>query len=103
MNLPFEAMIKENINADRIIIFSDNECNGGYWSEPVQKNADRYRSKTGNDLWVHAIDLVGYGTQQFHGKKTNVIAGWSEKVLEFIKLAEQGESSLIDTINNYMY
>lgn len=103
MQLPFATMIQEKINADRIIIISDNECNGGYWSEPVQSLADEYRKLTGNDIWVHAIDLQGYGTQQFHGKKTNIIAGWSEKVFSFIKLAEQGDGNLERTIEQYTY
>lgn len=103
MSLPFDKMINDKIKADRIIILSDNECNGGWWSDPVQKIADLYRRTTGNDIWVHAIDLQGYGTQQFYGNKTNLIAGWSEKVLDFIKLAEQGEGSLEETIENYTY
>ena len=103
MHLPFAAMIQEKINADRVIVISDNECNGGYWYKPVQSLADEYRKLTGNDIWVHAIDLQGYGTQQFHGKKTNVIAGWSEKVFSFIKLAEQGEGNLERTIEQYTY
>lgn len=103
MYLPFEKMIKDKVKADRIIILSDNECNGGWWSKPVQSLADKYRKSSGNDIWVHAIDLQGYGTQQFHGKKTNIIAGWSEKVFDFIKLAEQGEGNLTKTIENYTY
>jgi hypothetical protein len=103
MQLPFEKMIADNIKADRIIVLSDNECNGGWSSSPVQTLADAYRRKTGNDIWVHAIDLQGYGTQQFHGKKTNIIAGWSEKVFSFIKLAEQGEGNLERTIEQYAY
>ena len=106
MYLPFEKMIGDRIKADRIIILSDNECNdGGYWysSKTVQASADEYRRKTGNDIWVHAIDLQGYGTQQFHGAKTNIIAGWSEKVFDFIKLAEQGEGNLEKTIEQYTY
>ena len=103
MQLPFNKMISDNIKADRVIVISDNECNGGWWSAPIQKLADEYRRITGNDIWVHAIDLQGYGTQQFHGAKTNIIAGWSEKVLEFIKLAEQGESNLVKTIEQYTY
>ena len=56
---------------------------------------------TGNDIWVHAIDLHGYGTQQFTGPKTNIIAGWSEKVFNFILLAEQGEGNLEKAIEAY--
>ena len=103
MELPFEKMMADNIKADRIIILSDNECNESYWHDPVQSLADEYRRKTGNDIWVHAIDLQGYGTQQFYGAKTNVIAGWSEKVFEFIKLAEMGEGNLEKTIEQYTY
>ena len=103
MELPFNKMISDNIKADRVIVISDNECNGGWWHTPIQKLADEYRITTGNDIWVHAIDLQGYGTQQFHGSKTNIIAGWSEKVLDFIMLAEQGESNLERTIEQYVY
>ena len=104
MELPFNEMIKNKINADRVIVLSDNECNGG-WSgrRTIQTYADEYRRITSNDIWVHAIDLQGYGTQQFCGAKTNIIAGWSEKVFDFIKLAEQGESNLERTIARYEY
>lgn len=102
MYLPFEVMMRERIDADRIIILSDNECNGGYFHRStVQSIADIYRKQTGNDIWVHAIDLQGYGTQQFCGTKTNIIAGWSEKVFDFILLAESGSGSLIEAIENY--
>lgn len=112
MSLPFRKMLVDDIACDRLIILSDNECNVSsndsvYYSwygreqETVQKLADQYRRKTGNNIWVHAIDLQGYGTQQFAGPKTNIIAGWSEKVFEFILLAEQGEGSLIRKIEEY--
>lgn len=107
MSLPFQAMIDGKIKADRIIILSDNECNGGGWwdgqGKVIQSYADQYRKITGNDIWVHAIDLQGYGTQQFHGKHTNIIAGWSEKVFDFIKLAELGEGALEKTISEYTW
>ena len=102
MGLPFETMIRDGIRADRVIVISDNECNSG-WSAPIQTLADRYRRESLNDIWVHAIDLMGYGTQQFAGPKTNIIAGWSEKVLNFILLAEQGEGTLEKTIATYKW
>lgn len=109
MVLPFQAMMDKRIHADRVIILSDNECNNGgggffgYRRYPVQTIADEFRKKSGDDIWVHAIDLQGYGTQQFHGSKTNIIAGWSEKVMDFILLAEQGEGTLEKTIEQYTY
>ena len=101
MELPFTQMIRDRVKADRMIIISDNQCNSNYWSKPVGPLADEYRRQSGNNIWVHAIDLQGYGTQQFQGAKTNIIAGWSEKVLNFILLAEQGEGSLEHTIASY--
>ena len=101
MHLPFQKMIDEHVQADRVIIISGNECNGRWGNKPVQSIADEYRRFSGNDIWVHAIDLQGYGTQQFHGAKTNIIAGWSEKVLQFIQLAENGSGALQETIQNY--
>ena len=102
MSLPFQKMIADKINADRIIVLSDNMNNYNSWGgKPTQYCADEYRKITGNNIWVHGVDLQGYGTQQFHGAKTNIIAGWSEKVLDFILLAEQGEDTLIKRISNY--
>lgn len=104
MALPFELMIEEKIKADRIIILSDNLCNSGiswYTRQPVNVLANKYRKQSGNDIWVHAVDLQGYGTQQFHGAKTNIIAGWSEKIFDFIQLAEQSAGSLEERIQNY--
>lgn len=102
MYLPFNKMITDKVQCDRVIIISDNECNsiGG---RPVQSIADRYRDFSGNNIWVHAIDLMGYGTQQFAGPKTNIVAGWSEKVFDFILLAEQGEGNLKKTIAEYTW
>lgn len=102
MSLPFQKMIDDKINADRVIVLSDNMNYGGLWgNSTTQHYANEYRRISGNDIWVHGVDLQGYGTQQFHGRKTNIIAGWSEKVLDFILLAEQGEDTLIQRISNY--
>ena len=102
MFLPFEQMIKDGVIADRIILISDNQCNAGWGGVTPQSVADGYRRKMGNkDIWVHAIDLMGYGTQQFCGPRTNVIAGWSEKVFDFILLAEEGVGSIMEAISNY--
>ncbi len=103
ITLPLRMMLQNKIQADRIIILSDNEinCRYGNKNDTCQKYADEYRRKINKNFWVHAIDLQGYGTQQFIGTRTNVIAGWSEKVLEFIFFAEQGLSTQVKTIKNY--
>lgn len=100
--LPLEKMIKNNIYADRLIILSDNEINSSYgYTRCCQSLADEYRRKINSNLWVHAIDLQGYGTQQFIGKNTNIIAGWSEKIFEFIDMAEKGIDNQVKFIENY--
>lgn len=108
ITLPLQEMIRNNIKADRLIILSDNEINRGwnnynswYSHEHCQSYADKYRRTINKDLWVHAIDLQGYGTQQFIGKNTNILAGWSERLLEFINLAEQGIDNQVKFIENY--
>lgn len=100
MQLPFAQMMQERITVDRLIILSDNQCNNPLGASAQQCAAD-YRKETGKDIWVHAVDLQGYGTQQFSGPHTNIIAGWSEKVFDFILLAEQGEGRLEQRIANY--
>lgn len=104
LKLPLVNMIDNNIKADRLILLSDNEINDGWYggyAQTCQTFADTYRKQINPDLWVHAIDLQGYGTQQFIGKNTNIIAGWSEKVLDFIRLAENDRSKQVEMIENY--
>ena len=108
ISAPIKKMINDGMKVDRIIILSDNEANSqfkdgrSYWNEyTTQQMVDKYREKFGKNVWVHAIDMQGYGTQQFIGSHTNLIAGWSEKVLDFILLAEEGTGSLIKTISEY--
>lgn len=108
LGLPLEYLLQnKGMTFDRMIMFSDNEINSGsYYSgrsyaSTCQPLADKYRKERNEDFWVHAVDLQGYGTQQFIGAKTNLIAGWSEKVLEFINLSEQGVTTLVDKIAGY--
>lgn len=99
MNLPFEELVNKKIDVDRIIVLSDTEVNNPYFrSCPIQKLADEYRKSIGHDVWVHAWDLQGYGTQQFMGAKTNLISGWSEKGINFISEVENGSSTMLEAI-----
>lgn len=102
IHLVFEHLIRNKIFVDRVIVLSDNEINCCD-SNTVQVFADRYRNEVNPDCWVHAIDLQGYGTQQFVGSKTNIIAGWNEKILKFMPLVENGFGNLVDEIQNYTF
>lgn len=105
LKAPLEHILVQGIYADRLILISDNEINAPsyYYSyaHTCESLADKYRRTINSDFWVHAIDLQGYGTQQFIGSHTNIIAGWSERILEFIKLAEEGIDTQVNRIENY--
>lgn len=108
LKLPLYNMLTQKVYADRLIMISDNEINRDFnglfyfgYKGTCKYLADEYRKTINKDFWVHAIDLQGYGTQQFIGKNTNIIAGWSERALEFINLAEKGIDSQVKKIENY--
>lgn len=105
LKLPLEEMLGKEIYADRFIILSDNEINSNsYWggfTKTCQSLVDQYRNTVNKDLWVHAIDLQGYGTQQFIGGKTNIIAGWSDRVLEYISKVEGGLDNQVKDIEKF--
>jgi 60 kDa SS-A/Ro ribonucleoprotein len=92
-----EWLLENQIKVDRIIVFSDMQAYGG----DVQRLMERYRKEANRDVWVHSFDLSGYGTQLFAGKNINLMSGWSDKALQFIRLAEEGADSLVKTIESY--
>jgi hypothetical protein len=102
ISLPFRHLLEQRISVDRVIVLSDCEINSGD-GRTVQGHADAYRRGVNADAWVHAIDLQGYGTQQFLGPRTNIVAGWSERALEFISLAEAGLDRLTQRVEAYRY
>lgn len=103
MESAFNMLHDSGFDADRVIVLSDNEVNlhGRMGrNQPMQQALARYEKKVGHDVWCHAIDLQGYGTQQFMGPRVNYIAGWSEQVLSFVSLAERGFGSVVSEIES---
>ncbi len=106
LHAPFEKLMEDGIGVDRIVILSDNEVNASsVWSvyskgsiKACQSDLDAYRAKVGHDVWCHAWDLQGYGTTQFIGARTNVLAGFSERAIEFIAAAEQGFDAMVEAV-----
>ena len=104
----FEIIDKLGAPVDRIIIFSDMQAYGdggmggwGYRGPTCQAWTTKYRAAHPN-LWVHSIDLAGHGTTKVMGNGVNLIAGWSDKVLDYISQVEEGGSNLIETIDKYV-
>lgn len=102
ISLPIRYLLENKIYVDRIIILSDNEINHGYGTI-CQSYVEEYKRKINPKVWVHAVDMMGYGTQQFHGNNVNIIAGWNEKVLDFIYKAEEGIDNLINKVDGYYF
>lgn len=81
---------------DRIILLSDMQCYGGSLAEELRK----YRSAVNPGVYVYSVDLAGNGTSQFpeDEKRVALLAGWSERFLEFVPLFEADGTQAIDRI-----
>jgi 60 kDa SS-A/Ro ribonucleoprotein len=91
----FKYLIHNNIKADRIVIFSDDQSHGypnAAWMT--------YKRTIAPNAWLHLIDLAGYGTQVFNGENVTYTPGWSEKILQFIPLVEKGENGIVKYVEN---
>ncbi|WP_326513919.1 TROVE domain-containing protein [Clostridium intestinale] len=102
ITLPIRYLLQKKIYVDRIILLSDNEINYGY-KETCQSYIEKYKRTINPNVWVHGIDMQGYGTQQFCGNKVNIVSGWNEKMIEFISTVEEGVGDLRSKIENYHF
>jgi len=83
-----EVMLAHRIKADRLIVFSDMQC----WNSDVGSTATlsgavaRYRKSMNPNLFVHSVDLAGYGQSAFKtdDPRTNLVSGFSEKILRTV-------------------
>ncbi|TAK05099.1 TROVE domain-containing protein [Patescibacteria group bacterium] len=96
---------------DRIILFSDMQCYDsaqaahGMWHESVRdaslaEELRRYRSQVNPGVFLYSVDLAGYGTAQFPSDEPRValLAGWSERLLEFIPSYEEDGTQAVARI-----
>jgi 60 kDa SS-A/Ro ribonucleoprotein len=100
--LVFNWIIQNKKQYDRIIILSDNES----WQETIyyelkgtQEVFKNYKNETNQNPFIYAIDIQGYGTKDIKGDRVFHIAGWSEKIFDFIKWIEK-ENQLVDFVNS---
>jgi len=94
----FELMDKEKNKYDRLIILSDGEAWGQMNSSQYCFND--YKKKTGANPFLYNFDLAGNPTIQFVGNKVIFLVGFSEKIFDLMKLAEQDINILTNTIKN---
>jgi 60 kDa SS-A/Ro ribonucleoprotein len=100
-SLVFQYALAIDKKYNRIIILSDNESwSERYYGSSVLEAYDTFKKETGEDPFIYAVDIEGYGTKDVDGKKVFHLTGWSDRLLDFIGYAEKGED-LIDYIRDY--
>lgn len=79
---------------DRVIILSDNQSWADGYRDSVQDAMEEYMKATDANPVVFAIDIQGYGTRDIKSPNVFYVAGWSERILDFIGKVEDRESLL---------
>lgn len=102
----FENLIRDNTMVDRIVIFSDCQIgDGATWYDhkgrsgwgSFQKLYHEYK-RINPKVRIYSIDLKGHGTNVF-GDDIIKLSGWSEKIFQLMKIAEQDRKALIHKID----
>lgn len=90
---------------DRIFIFSDMQTwsHGGYWSPDPTDALKAYRTRTGANPHVYAVDLAGHGTTQFPPDRRYQLAGFSEKIFDLMGVLEQDRDALVNKIRQVTF
>lgn len=86
---------------DRIVVLSDMQGWVGYTSPEADFQA--YKRANGVDPYIYSIDLAGYGSAQFCNDRVLALAGFSEKLFDVMKLAEQDRNAIIEEINKIQF
>lgn len=95
-----EQLINKQTRVDRIVMFSDMQSynEGSSWNyrvgDTVQSLLNGYRLNLSPDTKYYDIDLSGYGTVQVnpHDRRNMLMAGWSEKIFDFMNILEDKRS-----------
>jgi hypothetical protein len=96
--LSIQYLNENNINVDRILIFTDcqlyDSTGWGFYrrdsENTIRKEFNKYRSNVNPKCILYLFDLSEYGTVNFPENDRSVVnvAGWSEKIFNFIQLHE---------------
>jgi len=101
-HLAIDHLIKNRIEVDRILLFSDMQTYDSRWGGAgVNPSLKKYRKLINPNVIYYSFDLSGYGTLTVPEKETYIISGWSEKVLNFIDLNEKKGISAIKEVEAY--
>jgi len=111
--LAIRHLREHKIRVDRIVLFSDMQCydsgahrphyGWGYGDGSLAEELRKYRSSVNPSVFLHSVDLAGYGTAQFpqNERRVALLAGWSEKLVEFLPLFEADGTQAVDRISHW--
>ncbi len=90
---------KNDYVPDRILLFSDMQVYSKGYMSSVVESVNRYLAKNKTTKF-YSFDLAGYGTSIQPAQKQRVflISGWSEKMLEYISMAEKEPFNILQEI-----
>jgi hypothetical protein len=109
---------RNKIVVDRIVTFSDEVLydstvrKSGIFGFDVTSHRRqyvdeilKYQRNVNPDVYVYSVDLAGYGFSSLpEGAKNTVkIAGFSEKIFNYIELFERDRTTMLNDIENYTY
>jgi len=103
--LPVEYARVNKRSYDRIFLFSDMQCysaSSWYTNKSFAEEFLKYQREVAN-AYLYSVDLVGYGTSQIpkYVNKVCLLAGWSEKIFNFVPMFETEKDSMIKAIETY--
>ncbi len=104
--LTLDYLLKNNIKADRIILFSDMQMyDTGYSNyqglgDSLYQKLLEYKRRINPNVFVYSIDLAGYGSLQIPEDESNVvqIGGWSDKIFKFMRIFENEKQTALNEI-----
>ena len=111
--LAIRHLREKKLRVDRIVLFSDMQCydsagrSSPYWGGctcgSLAEELRKYRSSVNPNVFLHSVDLAGYGTSQFpqDERRVALLAGWSERLIEFLPLFEADGTQAVDRINSW--
>lgn len=90
---------KNDYVPDRILLFSDMQVYSKGYMSSVVESVNRYLAKNKTTKF-YSFDLAGYGTaiQPAQKQRVFLFSGWSEKMLNYISMTEEGGFNVIKEI-----
>jgi hypothetical protein len=94
-----ELLEKSDFEPNRILLFSDMQVYSQSGSDNARGSINGYLQRHGRP-YFYSFDLAGYGTaiQPAQKQRVFLFSGWSEKMLEYIAMAEKEPFNILQEI-----